>query len=85
MADDKKPRRGRPRKPDTERRSHAVRTHLNDKERAMVIEAAGLYDMSVSEYVRSCAMATAHAVAPDLESIERAVVGLASSQKPAEA
>jgi len=51
----------------------------------MVIEAAGLYDMSVSEYVRSCAMATAHAVAPDLESIERAVVGLASSQKPAEA
>lgn len=85
MADDKKPRRGRPRKPDAERRSHAVRTYVNDNERSMIKAAAVMYDMSVGEFIRSCAMATAHVVAPNDDTIERAVVGLAASQKPAEA
>jgi len=41
--------------------------------------------MTISEYVRSCAMATAHSVMPELEAIQEAVVGMAYAYAPAEA
>jgi len=85
MPDDKKPKRGRPCKPAAERRTYHVRASLNERERDMIREAARLYDMSLSEFVRSCAMATAHHVAPEIEGIERAVIELAASRQPGEA
>lgn len=85
MSDNKKPKRGRPPKPKEERRTFHVQASINEQERYMIRQAARLYDMSVSEFVRSCAMATAHHVAPEIEGIERAVIELAASRMPGEA
>tara|TARA_R110000824_G_scaffold211155_1_gene397136 strand:+ start:2399 stop:2689 length:291 start_codon:yes stop_codon:yes gene_type:complete len=82
--DDRRPR-GRPPKPSGERRDHQVTTYFNDTERAMVTIAAELYDMSVSEFVRCCAMATAHHIRPELDEVEEAVLLLAEARIPAEA
>ena len=84
MPDEKKPK-GRPCKPESERRRYSVRASLNERERDLIRQAARLYDMSLSEFVRSCAMATAHHVAPEIEGIERAVLELAASRQPGEA
>ena len=51
----------------------------------MIRQAAELYDMSISEYVRRCAMATAHHLMPELAAMEEAVIGLAYASAPAEA
>jgi uncharacterized protein (DUF1778 family) len=79
------PTRHRPGKQAENPRRQKVSASVSEHERAMILQAAELYDMTISEYLRSCAMATAHSVMPELEAIEEAVVGLAYAYAPGEA
>ncbi len=80
-----KPTRHRPGKDSEGVRRHRVCGIVSEQERDMIRQAAECYDMSVSEYVRSCAMATAHHIMPEIEALESAVVELAYASEPAEA
>jgi len=86
VADTKdKPKAGRPRKREEDKRRHPLRAYCNDRERALIVEAAEAYDMSVGEFIRACALATAHVVCPELSQLSELAVSMAANATPAEA
>lgn len=67
------------------KRTARISVYVSPGEAELLRHGAGLFDMSLSEFVRACALAAAHEAKGEEASIDAALTGLALVTAPAEA